>query len=162
MRNYQPARGLGRPSYKITPLLESICGSERVDPKTERSSRMVILLTPGDPRVDPSRIAALGRFLASRAIPAPHSPSSLVSRLSTWPSRDPSGELGPTLTASLILQPIPLHTNQIGLTIVRSCLPSSVPTRTPAFAPAGVLSLADMRVCDLHNLAQPHIVPHAG
>ena len=66
----QPARGLDRPSCEIAPPLESDHGSNRADPKMERSSRVVTLLTLGDPRIDP-RIAAHCRCLASRTIPAP-------------------------------------------------------------------------------------------
>jgi len=66
----QPARGLDRPSCEIAPPLESDRGSKRADPKMERSSRVVTLLTLGDPRIDP-RIAAHCRCLASRTIPAP-------------------------------------------------------------------------------------------
>ena len=66
----QPARGLDRPSCEIAPPLESDRGSNRADPKMERSSRVVTLLTLGDPRIDP-RIAAHCRCLASRTIPAP-------------------------------------------------------------------------------------------
>ena len=44
--------------YEIAPLLDSICGSKWSDPETERSSSVVNLLTPGDPWVDPSRVAA--------------------------------------------------------------------------------------------------------
>ena len=162
MRNYQPARGLDRPSYEIAPLLESICGSERVDPKTERSSRIVILLTPGDPRVDPSRNAALGRCLVSRAIPAPRSLSSLCRKIEHVALQRSFRRARFDTHGVTNFAAQPLWTNQIALTVVRSCLPGSVPARTPAFAPAGVLSLADVRVCDLHNLAQLHIVPHAG
>lgn len=95
-------------------LCAQVCMYHWVHVHRRKTSVSASLLTPGDPMVDPSRIAALGRFLASRAIPAPHSPSSLVSRLSTWRSRDPSGELGPTLTASLILQPIPSRLTRSG------------------------------------------------
>ena len=66
----QPARGLDRPSCEIAPPLESDRGSNRADPKMERSSRVVTLLTLGDPRINP-RIAAHCRCLASRTIPAP-------------------------------------------------------------------------------------------
>ena len=66
----QSARGLDRPSCEIAPPLESDRGSNRADPKMERSSRVVTLLTLGDPRIDP-RIAAHCRCLASRTIPAP-------------------------------------------------------------------------------------------
>ena len=66
----QPARDLDRPSCEIAPPLESDRGSNRADPKMERSSRVVTLLTLGDPRIDP-HIAAHCRCLASRTIPAP-------------------------------------------------------------------------------------------
>ena len=42
--------------YEIAPLLDSICGSKWSDPETERRSSVVILLTLGDPRIDPPRI----------------------------------------------------------------------------------------------------------
>jgi hypothetical protein len=67
------AKGSGRPSCNIAPLRESIRGSNRAEPEKRRSNRVVIHLTPGDPRVDPARNVAPPCRLALSVIPNPRS-----------------------------------------------------------------------------------------
>ena len=67
MRNYQPTRGLSRPSYEIAPLLESIRGLKRIDPKDREEQQ-------GRDPVDPWR--PMGRPFSRRRSSLP--PSSRV------------------------------------------------------------------------------------
>ena len=57
------ARGPGQTFSNVAPLLKSADGSKRTDPKKKRSGRVIILLTPGDLRVDPPLLNASCRSL---------------------------------------------------------------------------------------------------
>jgi hypothetical protein len=69
VRWHRPARGPVRPCHEIALLRKLTNGSKWGDSKRRRSSRVVNLLTPEDPRVEPRRLAsrgaAPGRLLSS-------------------------------------------------------------------------------------------------
>jgi hypothetical protein len=50
----KPAKGSGRPIYEVAPLLISVHGLKRVNPKRKRRERVVTRLIHGDPRVEPT------------------------------------------------------------------------------------------------------------
>jgi len=62
----QPARGSVRPVYEVDPLLVLASGLKRFGPFKRGASRVLIRLTPIDPRVDPAGdgAAAASFFLA--------------------------------------------------------------------------------------------------